>query len=105
MQDPAQRLSASDIDDAGLTDWRHADDTLMARFRTGSFATGLQLVERIGASAEAVNHHPDVLLTYPAVTVTLTSHDVGGITIRDLRLARTISEHAADMGLVADDAT
>lgn len=105
MQDPKQRLSASDIDDAGLTGWQRADGVLTARFRSGSFARGLQLVEHIGASAEAVNHHPDVLLTYPAVTVTLTSHDVGGVTIRDVRLARTISEHAADIGIAADGAS
>lgn len=105
MQDPQQRLSASDIAEAGLADWQLADDALTARFRTGSFAAGLRLVERIGASAEAVNHHPDVLLTYPAVTVTLTSHDVGGVTIRDARLARAISDHAAEMGIAAVDAS
>lgn len=101
MQDPKQQLSASEIADARLTDWRHVDDTLTARFRSGSFAQGLELVNRIGASAEAANHHPDVLLTYPSVTVTLSSHDVGGVTSRDVRLARAISEHAEALGVSA----
>ncbi|WP_306231737.1 4a-hydroxytetrahydrobiopterin dehydratase [Agrococcus beijingensis] len=99
MQDPKQQLTASEIADAGLTGWRHVDDTLTARFRTGSFATGLELVNRVGASAEAANHHPDVQLTYGAVEVTLTSHDAGGVTGRDLRLAREVSEHATAMGI------
>ncbi|QCU77634.1 4a-hydroxytetrahydrobiopterin dehydratase [Citricoccus sp. SGAir0253] len=98
MSDPQRRLTPAEVDAAGLADWRHAEDTLRARFRTGSFAKGLELVNRIGAAAEAANHHPDVLLTYPAVGVTLSSHDVGGITSRDLDLARTISEQAADIG-------
>ncbi|WP_405217865.1 4a-hydroxytetrahydrobiopterin dehydratase [Agrococcus sp. Ld7] len=101
MEDPKQLLTATAIENAGLTDWRRGDEALTARFRSGNFATGLQLVARIGASAEAVNHHPDVLLTYPAVTVTLTSHDAGGVTIRDVRLARVISEHAAALGISA----
>jgi 4a-hydroxytetrahydrobiopterin dehydratase len=56
-------------------------------------------VNRIGASAEKANHHPDLTLTYPQVRVTLSSHDVGGITSRDIDLARTISGHAADLGV------
>ncbi|MDP9889578.1 pterin-4a-carbinolamine dehydratase [Pseudarthrobacter enclensis] len=56
-------------------------------------------MNRIGASAEEVNHHPDLTLTYSTVGVTLSSHDVGGITSRDIDLARIISGHAADLGL------
>jgi 4a-hydroxytetrahydrobiopterin dehydratase len=104
MQDAKQQLSAAEIAEAGLTGWRHVDDTLTAGFRSGSFAQGLELVNRIGASAEAANHHPDVLLTYPAVTVTLSSHDVGGVTSRDVQLARAISEHAAELGIAAEPA-
>lgn len=99
MSDPKQLVSASEIAEAGLTDWRHEGATLRARFDTRSFATGLDLVHRIGESAEADGHHPDVTLTYPSVDVTLTSHDVGGITSRDVALARAISDHAAGLGV------
>jgi 4a-hydroxytetrahydrobiopterin dehydratase len=61
-------------------------------------------VDRIGATAEEANHHPDVSLTYPEVIVTLSSHDVGGITSRDIDLARRISEHAAELGAESDTA-
>lgn len=102
MSDPKARLTDSDIVDAELADWLHDDGTLVARFRSRSFAAGLDLVNRIGASAEAANHHPDITLSYGAVGVTLSSHDVGGITSRDIRLARAISAHAADLGIAAE---
>jgi 4a-hydroxytetrahydrobiopterin dehydratase len=101
--DPKQKLTADEVREApGLDDWRHLLTGIRARFRTGSFATGLALVDRIGAAAEEADHHPDISLTYPEVIVTLSSHDVGGITSRDLDLARRISGFAADLGAEAD---
>jgi 4a-hydroxytetrahydrobiopterin dehydratase len=101
--DPKQKLTADEVRQApGLDDWRHLLSGIRARFRTGDFATGLALVDRIGAAAEEADHHPDISLTYPEVIVTLSSHDVGGITSRDLDLARTISGFAAEAGAEAD---
>lgn len=102
MSDPKQKLSVTEIDDARLDDWRLLLTGIRARFRTGDFATGLALVDRIGAAAEEANHHPDVSLTYPEVIVTLSSHDVGGVTSRDVDLARRISGFAAELGAEAD---
>ena len=102
MTEPREKLSATQVRDAGLADWRQILGRIRARFRTGDFRTGLALVDRIGAEAEAANHHPDVQLTYSDVIVTLVSHDVGGITSRDLDLARRISGHAAELGIGAD---
>lgn len=101
MADKRTLLTADQISEAGLTRWRRVEDSLTARFATGDFATGLALVNRIGVSAEAADHHPDLTLTYPEVTVTLSSHDVGGVTSRDIDLARAISAHAADLGAAA----
>jgi 4a-hydroxytetrahydrobiopterin dehydratase len=103
MSDPKQKLTPSEISDAGLTGWHQVEDTLRARFGTKKFTTGLEFVNRIGASAEAANHHPDLTLTYPEVAVTLSSHDVGGITSRDIDLARIISDHAAELGVSPRD--
>ncbi len=101
--DPKQKLTATQVREApGLEDWRHLLTGIRARFRTGDFATGLALVDRIGAAAEEADHHPDISLTYPEVIVTLSSHDVGGITVRDLDLARRISAFAAEAGVSAD---
>ena len=95
-------LSAGDVEAAGISDWRLLDGALRAHFATGSFATGLALVNRIGALAEEANHHPDVDLRYPHVGVTLVSHDVWGVTSRDVDLARQISAAARELGVGAD---
>jgi 4a-hydroxytetrahydrobiopterin dehydratase len=98
-------LSFTDVEAAGLSDWRQLFEALRTRFLTGDFATGLRLVSRIGELAEAANHHPDVDLRYPHVNVTLFSHDVFGVTSRDVDLARAISAAAADLGVEADPTT
>ncbi len=101
MSDPKIVLDQSQIEAEQLGDWTLRDQALHATFDTGDFATGLQLVARLGEAAEAANHHPDVELTYPSVTVHLTSHDVGGVTSRDTDLAALISGHAASVGAEA----
>lgn len=101
MPDPKKILDGPAIEAEALTDWRPLLGVLTARFGTGDFMSGLALVNRVAEAAEAANHHPDVELTYPSVTVRLTSHDVGGITSRDVDLARTISAFAADAGAAA----
>ena len=95
-------LSFADVEAAGLSDWRQLFEALLTRFLTGDFATGLQLVGRIGELAEEANHHPDVDLRYPHVNVRLFSHDVFGVTSRDVDLARAISTVAAELGVRAD---
>ncbi len=92
-------LSFAEVEAAGLDDWRQLFSALHTRFLTGDFATGLALVNAIGALAEEANHHPDLDLRYPHLNVTLTSHDVSGVTSRDVDLARAISAAAADLGV------
>ncbi|GAA1478079.1 VOC family protein [Nocardioides aestuarii] len=75
---------------------------LVSRFRTGDFVSGLAFATRVTEAAEEANHHPDLDLRYPHVDVDLMSHDVRGTTARDLRLARRISEIAAELGAAAD---
>ncbi|MDN4610307.1 4a-hydroxytetrahydrobiopterin dehydratase [Arthrobacter burdickii] len=97
-------LGTRQILDADLRDWRKLARALHARFLTGNFSTGLALVAAIGELAEEMDHHPDVVLTYPHVDVKLLSHDASGITERDVRLARAISELASAHGIAADPA-
>lgn len=87
-----------------LADWQGFPDGLRARFLTKDFAAGLALVNAIGVAAEEANHHPDLTLTYPHLDVKLISHDAGGVTSRDLRMAGRISELAAEAGVKADSA-
>lgn len=89
----------------GGAKWRAGADGAVARFATGSFARGVEFVREIGRLADAANHHPDVELTYPAVTVRLVTHDAGNrLTEYDASLAAAISRAAADMHLDADPA-
>ena len=93
------KLSNQEIAGAGLDGWVIVPGALRTRVRTSDFRTGLQLVDAIGAAAEEMDHHPDLDLRYTLVDVRLTSHDTGGVTKRDIRLARRITELAAEAGL------
>jgi 4a-hydroxytetrahydrobiopterin dehydratase len=97
-----QTLTFAEVEAAGLNDWRQLFEALRTRFRTGSFNKGLELVTRIAALADEADHHPDVDLRYPHVNVALCSHDVFGVTSRDIDLARAISAAAAELGVEAD---
>lgn len=95
-------LTHQQVLDAGIDDWRLLMSPLQARFRTGDFATGLALVNRIGQAAEEADHHPDLDLRYAHLNVRLFSHDADAVTERDVALARRISEIAREMGVEAD---
>ncbi|RPF21377.1 4a-hydroxytetrahydrobiopterin dehydratase [Myceligenerans xiligouense] len=97
-------LTGQQIAGSGLTGWVFLGDALYTRAATGSFAAGLALVDAIGAAAEAANHHPDVDLRYPHVDIRLTSHDAGGVTDRDVAMARTVTDLARDAGASLDGA-
>jgi 4a-hydroxytetrahydrobiopterin dehydratase len=101
-----RRLSGHEVSAELLGDWRTLfEDELQARFTTDDFASALDLVDAIGAAAQAADHHPDVRLSWGRVDVTLSSHDVGGVTQRDVRLAREISELAGARGARASSDT
>lgn len=97
-------------EEAGVDDWTvHAEGAgafAAATFATGSFARGVALVVEIGRLADAADHHPDVDLRYPTVTVRLTTHDEGSaVTKKDAALARGISAAAHDLGIAVAVAT
>jgi 4a-hydroxytetrahydrobiopterin dehydratase len=92
-------LTRKQVAAEGLADWEWLVGAIEARYETGGFATGLELVNRIGAAAEEADHHPDLTLTWPLVHVRLVSHDAGGVTSRDVAMARRISEVAAELGV------
>jgi 4a-hydroxytetrahydrobiopterin dehydratase len=94
-----QPLTGQQVHDQAPAGWSKVLDRLVARFETGDFSSGAALVSRIAEAADAANHHPDVDLRYPHVTVTLKSHDVDAITARDVRLAHTVSDLAAQAGV------
>jgi 4a-hydroxytetrahydrobiopterin dehydratase len=82
-------------------DWRRVRDDASTRFRTGSFAAGLALVDEIGRLADAASHHPDVDLRAHDVTVRLKLNE-GKLGEPDLALARQISAAAREHGVPVD---
>jgi 4a-hydroxytetrahydrobiopterin dehydratase len=96
----AGQFHASD----GVDDWRVLTffSGACAYFRTRNFATGVALVDAIGGLADAANHHPDVDLRYGGVTVRLMTHDVHGLSQKDVELARQISAAARELDVPAD---
>ena len=79
---------------AALPGWHHRGNAIEKHFDRGNFDGSMRFVNAVAQAANAQDHHPDILLSWNDVTFTLSSHDAGGLTERDFRLARTIDELA-----------
>jgi 4a-hydroxytetrahydrobiopterin dehydratase len=90
-------LSAPEIDQAlqKLPGWTRQAKAIERVFQFGNFLQAMEFVNKIAVAAEAANHHPDIAISYNKVTLALVSHDSGGVTQRDLRMAGTINDVAA----------
>jgi len=76
---------------AQAPDWKVVDQHHIARtFKFPDFAQALDFVNRVGAVAERLGHHPDIHLTWGRVDVESWTHDAGGITEKDFQLAKEI---------------
>jgi 4a-hydroxytetrahydrobiopterin dehydratase len=73
-----------------LPGWARRGDALNRLYSFRNFAESMAFVNRVADSAEAANHHPDIDIRYSKVTLTLSTHDSGGITQKDIDLARAI---------------
>jgi 4a-hydroxytetrahydrobiopterin dehydratase len=89
-------LSQSEIGQSlkTLPGWAAGDNSIHRVFEFKDFAAAMEFVNRVAAAAEAANHHPDILINYNRVKLTLSSHDSGGVTQRDIRMAGNINEVA-----------
>jgi len=89
-------LSQSEIDQAlrNLEGWSRRDNTIERTLQFPDFITAMKFVNEVAVVAESANHHPDITINYNRVTMSLTSHDSGGVTQRDLRMAGKITEVA-----------
>jgi 4a-hydroxytetrahydrobiopterin dehydratase len=74
------------------TGWTEVDDALERTFELDSFMSALDFVNRLGALAEAEDHHPDITISYRKVTVRWWTHTAGGVTDRDRDLAAKTNE-------------
>ncbi len=75
---------------AGLQGWARRGNEIVRTFEFSSFGLAIAFVDRIAPIADAHNHHPDIDIRYNKVVVHLSTHDAGGITGNDFRLAQAI---------------
>ena len=87
-------LTQSEIEEEiqSVPQWQQAGQTITRTFKFKNFVEAIAFVEQLVEPAEAAAHHPDLAISYNKVTVSLTSHDAGGLTEKDFALARTISQ-------------
>ncbi|RLT43377.1 MAG: 4a-hydroxytetrahydrobiopterin dehydratase [Chloroflexi bacterium] len=76
---------------ARIPQWARVGDQLVRDFQFADFVAALGFIVEVGALAERANHHPEIVNTYGHVRLSLSTHDAGGITVLDLRLAEAIS--------------
>lgn len=87
---------------AALSDWREVEgrDAIARTFRFADFNAAWGFMTRLALVAETMNHHPEWSNVYGRVDITLTTHDVGGLSARDVRLAAAADRLAATTGCV-----
>ena len=88
----AERLSdiAIQRDLGTLQGWSRRGDVITKTFQFRSFLVGIDFVSAIAKAAEAADHHPDIDIRYTKIICTLSTHSAGGITQKDLDMARQI---------------
>jgi 4a-hydroxytetrahydrobiopterin dehydratase len=81
--------------DAALPDlngWERADGALRRSIKFPAFLGGIEAVRKVAERAEAKDHHPDIDIRWRTVTFALVTHSEGGITDKDVQMAREINE-------------
>jgi len=75
---------------AEVPKWTRIGSAITRSWEFEDFVGALAFINKIGALAEAMNHHPDIVNSWNKVTLTLTTHDRGGLTELDFELAKKI---------------
>lgn len=78
----------------GMPGWDARGAAIATDYRFDSFRDAIAFVDRVADLAEEAGHHPDLQISYDRVGVQLTTHSAGGVTDKDLGLARQIDETA-----------
>ena len=90
----ASLLSETEIQDRAkqLEGWSVEGNQLRLKRKFTDFVEAIAFVNQLVEPAQAAGHHPDLEISYNKVTVTLTTHDAGGLTSKDFDLAKVISQ-------------
>ncbi len=92
----AGRLSESEIKAAlqNLPNWRFNGEAIERDMQFSDFREAMAFINKVADAAEAAGHHPDIYVSYNKVKFSLVSHDSGGVTQRDIKMATRINEIA-----------
>lgn len=88
----SEKLNTSDIQKhlAEVPNWSQQGDEITCKVTLPSFAAAIMFAGAVGQLAEAADHHPDILIQWKHVTLTLSTHSANGLTAKDFELAKQI---------------
>ena len=100
---PSPKLSEGEVKAAlaELPGWALEGGTLAKTYKHATFPEAIVFVNAVAHLAELANHHPDVDIRYSTIHVATTTHDQGGVTEKDVALARSIEEIRRKAGVSA----
>lgn len=75
-----------------LSGWEYKDEAIHTALEFENFKEAFSVMVRIAFEAEALNHHPDWCNVYNELSISLSTHDAGGVTEKDFKLARRIED-------------
>ena len=78
-----------------LPNWSELNGAIQRTFQFKDFVHAMKFVTHVADAAEARQHHPDILIRYNKVTLTLSTHDAGGITEKDFEFAEMADKMVA----------
>ncbi|MFI6298930.1 4a-hydroxytetrahydrobiopterin dehydratase [Nonomuraea sp. NPDC050790] len=81
-----------------MSEWTREGEELRRTITAPDFPTAIRIVDEIAVKAEGMNHHPDIDIRWRTLHLVLTTHDAGGLTDLDHRLAAIIDDIAAKHG-------
>lgn len=86
------KLSNQEIQNqlGSLEDWRFIENAIHKTFTLSTFPNAIEFVRKVADLAETERHHPDFLIQYNKVTLTLSTHSVGGVSDKDMEMAGKI---------------
>ena len=95
---PSEKLSPTAVTEqlTTLGDWRLSDGKLNLQLVFADFVAAFDFMSKVAVLAEAAGHHPEWSNVYNRVEIDLTTHDAGGITMKDFDLAEQINRVLAE---------
>ncbi len=87
-------LSENEVNEglSSLEDWGKEGNQIVKQFKFKNFVESIGFVSKVAILAERADHHPNILIQYSKVTITLSTHSEGGLTEKDFNLASEIQE-------------